>query len=585
MQSLINPEDVSKVAHLKSFKLNPLTGVLMQILSLDKVNELYNKHQNLKGVEFVNAILSDLNLNIEFDKSQLAKLPESGGFITVSNHPMGGIEGLLLIQILAQKRPDLKVSVNYLLQKIKPLENVFLPVDPFKSKQQKQNSVSGMLQAFRHVRSGGVVSFFPAGEVSTFQPELKAVTDKKWQNGVMKFIQKANVPVVPIYFGGNLEPMFHLLGVIHPTLRTANLANQLFRNKNEKIVVRIGKPIPISFITQFEKPDTLGRYLKAKTYSLDQKLKVKPFFKFDLKSNKNAKPVAEPMNSKLIHSEIETLSDCRIFCQNEFEVYITTAGQIPYLIKEMGRLREITFRQVGEGSGKPRDLDEFDLYYQHMFLWDKDKKQLVGAYRLGKGKEILQQHGKNGFYTASLFRYKKELKPVLNKSIELGRSFIVSDYQRKMLPLFILWKGILYFLLKNKEYRYLLGPVSISNYYSNLSKSLMVEFIRKYHFNAELARFVKPKKRFKVKTSAVNPSDLLQCEKEDLRFVDQLINDIEPNGMAMPVLLKKYIKQNAKIIGFNVDPKFQQALDGLMILDLNDVPKKTLNDLQKDFSL
>lgn len=283
----------------------------------------------------------------------------------------------------------------------------------------------------------------------------------------------------------------------------------------------------------------------------------------------------------LLQLEVELLFDCKLFEQGDFDCYLAVAGRMPNMLREISRVRELTFREVGEGTGLCCDTDEYDAYYRHLFLWDRVNRQLVGAYRVGMGGEIMKAHGRKGFYTNTLFSMNKELDPVLEQSIELGRSFIRKTYQRHRLPLFMLWQGILSVLISNPGYRYVLGPVSISNQYQELSKQLMVEFVRRYYFNHELAKLVTAKHPYIVEEDNPDHQMLLNASQDDVRKLDRIIAEIEPSSYCVPVLLKKYLQQNARIIGFNRDPQFSDALDGLMILDLNDIPEKTIHNLQK----
>jgi putative hemolysin len=250
-------------------------------------------------------------------------------------------------------------------------------------------------------------------------------------------------------------------------------------------------------------------------------------------------------------------------------------------MNELGRLREITFRAVGEGTNRSMDIDEYDLYYNQLFVWDKQARTIVGAYRVGKGQEILRRYGVKGFYLQSLFRMNRRFIPTLRQSLELGRSFIVQEYQRKPLPLFLLWKGILYFLLKHNEYRYLIGPVSISNNFSQFSRGLIMQYIRERHYDARLARYVRPRIRYNVPGYNVDEEIILETA-DDLNKFDRFIKEVEPNDYTMPILLKRYLKLNGKIIGFNLDPKFNDALDGFLVQDLFDVPLETVESLSRD---
>jgi hypothetical protein len=329
---------------------------------------------------------------------------------------------------------------------------------------------------------------------------------------------------------------------------------------------------------------TFGRYLRAKTYALGSVLEVHKFFRPRLNRSNRAEPIAPAVPRKEILKEIEKIrEEFTLFTSDHFDVFCTPSTEIPQIMNELGRLREITFRAVGEGTNRSLDIDEFDLYYNQLFVWDNQEKQIVGAYRVGKGKEILRRYGVKGFYLQSLFRMNRRFHVILRQSLELGRSFIVEEYQRKPLPLFLLWKGILYFLLKHNEYRYLIGPVSISNNFSQFSRGLIMQYIREHHFEPTLARYVRPRTKYNVPGFNVDEEIILEST-DDLNKFDRFIKEVEPNDYSMPILLKRYLKLNGRIIGFNLDPKFNDALDGLLVLDMYDVPMDTIASLSKEIN-
>jgi hypothetical protein len=267
---------------------------------------------------------------------------------------------------------------------------------------------------------------------------------------------------------------------------------------------------------------------------------------------------------------------------DNFDCYVVNSALIPNVLREIGRLREVTFRAVGEGTNKSIDLDEYDLYYDHLILWDREAQRIAGAYRIGNGTDIIARYGSKGLYTSSLFRMSVKMKPILSQCVELGRSFIVQDYQKHRLSLFLLWKGILFHLLANPRFRYIIGPVSISNSYQEVSKELIIQFIERNYFDRELAKFVEPKNAFRPKLKNIDTDALLEASSSDIKKMDKIIADIEPSSFTMPVLLKKYLQQNAKILAFNADPKFNNALDGLMLLDLQNLPADTVETLKRE---
>lgn len=580
---LVEQSDLQQAVKIKGLNSQPVSALLMNTLKINKVNEVYANNLGKSGVDFVDGVLKELGIHFQINEADLKRIPEKGPFITISNHPFGGIDGLILISLLGKLRPDFKIMGNFLLQRIEPIHENIVPVNPFETHKQVKSSTGGIKQAIKHLLNNGALGIFPAGEVSTFDERI--IQDRQWSNSILKFIKKTQVPVIPIYFHGNNSALFHFLGMVNPLFRTAKLPSELFNKKKKSINIRIGSPISIETQDEFTDIAQYGRFLRSKTYALGSSLEVKKFYhNIPLRLGKPDK-IIDPIPVDVMQAEIEAIKpNSFVFESGDFQVYCASATHIPYILNEIGRLREITFREVGEGTNKNIDLDEFDLYYQHLFIWDNLCKQIVGAYRLGKGQEIIKNYGKKGFYVQTLFSMKKELLPVLEKTIELGRSFVTKEYQKKPAPLFLLWKGILYVLLKNPEYRYLIGPVSISNSYSKLSKSLMIDFIKSNYFHHLYAPLVKPKKQFKVKYKKVDSNLMLDSTKGDLQKLDRIIEEIEPTHYKLPVLLKKYLKQNARILAFNVDPRFNNSLDGLMMLDLLEVPFNTIQSLSKELN-
>ncbi|MRT94125.1 lysophospholipid acyltransferase family protein [Ancylomarina sp. 16SWW S1-10-2] len=583
---LVDPKDLLKASEsLGWFGGESFAKLLMYILRLNKLNDLYSANCEKTGVEFINGLIDDLGIKFEFDEEELKRIPLDGSFISVSNHPFGGIDGILLIKLLSDIRPDFKVMANFILQKIEPLKDCFLGVNPFEDRKAVASSMGGIKEALRHMSDGSPLGIFPAGEVSAYQSESKNITDKQWQPSILKLIKKAEVPVIPIHFQGSNSLIFYLMGMIHPILRTVKLPSELLNKKNKTIRIRIGNPISLKDQKGFTDINQYGRFLRAKTYMLGSAVEVKKFYENKSSSKKKkAVDIIPAVDVNLISKEIEGLSEFLLFKAKNFSVYCAPSDDIPNLLIELGRLREITFREVGEGTNHSIDVDEYDLYYHQLFIWDEENKKIVGAYRVGKGKEILDKYGLKGFYLQSLFKMQKAFQPVLSESIELGRSFIVKEYQRKPMPLFLLWKGIMYFLLKNPECRYLIGPVSISNDYSNSSKDLIIKFIMRNYFDYDMGQFIKSRKKFKVKVKGLDMDILLEAAKNDINKLDKLIGDFEVSNAKLPVLLKKYISLNAKIVGFNIDPNFNDCLDGLIVVDLFDVPVKMIESLTKEIN-
>jgi len=581
---IITTEEFAKATKLDKLKMPGLAALLMEVMKINQVNELFAQAQPNQGPEFVDAILKGCGVDIEFDERELKNIPATGSFIAIANHPYGGIEGMVLLKILCMARHDSKIMANFLLKKIPNLSDYFVAVNPFENIEHS-SSISGLKNTLELLANGTPIGIFPAGEVSTFKLDQQQVTDRMWHPVVGKIIAKAKVPVVPIYFHGNNGLLFNLLSMIHPSLRTAKLPSELFNKQGHTIKLRIGKPINVEDIPDNYNTTKLLNFLRAKTYALGTGLdgEKKIFNPRNLfKIKKLPEEIAPETSTGILEKEVVPLRETyRVWIEKNYEVFITPTSVIPNVIREIGRLREVTFREIGEGTNKSADLDEYDIYYHHLFIWDTEAKRIVGAYRIGLGDEIFYSLGKKGFYVAELFKIKEQFMPVLRKSLELGRSFIRKEYQQKPLPLFLLWKGILKYLIDNPRYRYLIGPVSISNTFSQFSKSLIVDYINRNHFDHEMAQYVRPRKKFKVDFSSVD-TDILMAGEDSFKGLDNLISEVETQSMKVPVLLRQYIALNAKIICFNIDPKFANCLDGFLVLDLQKVPQDILDKLGKN---
>lgn len=580
MKKLVPKETLAKVVGLN--KRNPLLALLSSVTKLTKLNDLYDRIRANKGTAFIEAFFQELQITIQLNEEELQFIPETGGCVIVCNHPFGAIDGLALIQQIEKRRPDLKVMANFLLEEIPEIAPYFFSVNPFDKNVVQLKSERGLKRCIEHIANGGCLAIFPAGEVSTFQKKWSNVSDKKWQRSVMKLIQRAECPVVPVFFDGRNSRMFHLLGKVNPQLRTMALPSELFKKEGDEIKMRIGKSISASDIAVIQDSELLGRFLRAKVYSLGSELHVKKkFFQNFRRKIKEPSEIAAPLDANLLIQEIEANEDSKLFDNSNYSVYALKASSAPNVLLEIGRQREIAFRAVGEGSNHTRDIDEFDYYYYHLVLWDREKNAIAGAYRVGRGAEIMEFYGKHGFYTHTLFRFKREFQSYLQESVELGRSYVAVEYQRQRLPLFLLWEGIIQMLSNFKEAKYIIGPVSMSNDYQALSKELVIEFIQKNFGDENLSQLVKPRTKIRNAVKKVDKEALILAAGGEIKKFDRLLAAIEPMGKTMPVLYKKYLAQNAKILAFNRDRKFNDAIDAFMILDIQNLPTEKADKINR----
>ncbi len=586
---LVTTKEVAKAVNLSKYGYFGwfVAWVLMKVTRISAINSFYDKIAHLDCEAYAKAILEYYEIDYDIPEDDFKRLPKEGPYITISNHPLGGIDGILLMRLLLPLRQDYKIMANFLLERMVPLAPHILSVNPFEEHKGARSSISGFKKAFQHLKDGHPLGIFPAGEVST-NKEGKFIVDKPWEEAALKLIRKAQVPVVPIYFHGKNSKLFYRLSKWSPVFRTAMIPSQVLSQRNRPLKVRIGQPISVQTQDEQESLEEFTALLRRKTYILSnayEKERLIDQLPTALKIPKSPKKIADAMRKEVMQGEIEKLreKDCRLLQSKNYEVFLAKEQDMPFILKEIGRQREVTFRAIGEGTNKAIDLDIFDTYYHHLFLWDNDEKCIVGAYRMGMGSEIFPEHGIDGFYLQDLFRVEPELYDMMRQSIEMGRAYIVKEYQQKPMPLFLLWKGIVHTTLRHPEHKYLIGGVSISNQFSNFSKSLMIEFMKSNYWDPYVAQYIRPKKEFKVKLNDADKEFVFDETKADLNKFDRLIDELEPGSLRLPVLIKKYIKQNAKVVAFNVDPLFNNSVDGLMYIKIADLPESTVKPVMEEF--
>lgn len=586
---LVTAKEVAQAINLTKYGVfgTFIGWVMLKVTRISSINSYYDSIAHLEGEAYADAILEHFEIDYELPEEDLKRLPKEGPYVTISNHPLGAIDGILLFKLMLRQRPDFKIMANFLLQRMVPLKPYIIPVNPFTDRKDSQSSIGGFKNTLQHLQNGHVLGVFPAGEVSTSK-EGKLVVDKAWEEAALKLIRKAEVPVVPIYFHAKNSQLFYRFAKLGDSIRTALIPSQVFSQSNRPIKIRIGQPIAVATQKEQESLEEYSELLRRKVYILSnayEKERLIDQLPTSLKLPKQPKKIAMAVRKEVMEGEIEKLreKDCRLLQSKNYEVFLAKEKDMPFILKEIGRQREVTFRAIGEGTNNSIDLDKFDLYYHHLFLWDDDAKCIVGAYRMGMGSEIYPQYGIDGFYLQDLFRVDPELHEMMRNSIEMGRAYITKEYQQKPMPLFLLWKGIVHTTLRFPEHKYLIGGVSISNQFSNFSKSLMIEFMKSNYWDPYVAQYIRPKKEFKVKLKDADKEFVFDETQADLNKFDRLIDEVEPGNLRLPVLIKKYIKQNAKVVAFNVDPLFNNSVDGLMYIKIADLPESTVKPVMEEF--
>jgi putative hemolysin len=550
---------------------------LERLLAIRQINSLYAQLDRTNDSHsFLDQLLKALKVKHLVSDIDFGKIPKTGPVIVVANHPFGMIEGIILAQLLSSVRRDVRILANVLLGTVQPMRDLLIMTDPFEKPESLKSNYKALKQGIQWLKQQGMLVVFPAGEVAHWHLSRRSVTDPKWHDTVARLVKLSGAPVLPIFFNGGNNALFQLLGLVHPFLRTMMLPQQLVNKQHKIIEARIGNLIPFRKLNEFDDYPAMTEFLRARTYLLkhgtNPRKKLKKFTPVS-----GQQPVFAPVDSWVLAQEVGQLPpDQHLLTSGACSVFYARSTQIPHLLQEIGRLREVTFRAVGEGTGKTIDLDEFDAFYFHLFIWQNEKQEVVGAYRIGASEEILPERGQNGFYTSTLFHLKPRLLEQIRPALELGRSFIRLEYQRHFTSLLLLWQGISHFVSQRPEYKNLFGPVSISNDYTPASRQLLISFLKMNNYLPEMAKFVKPKTPPKHKHLKEFAGRKTSLAVDDLKEVSELISNIEKDCKGVPILIKQYLKMGGKLLGFNIDRTFGNVVDGLILVDLTQTDPKAL---------
>ena len=591
--------DISFKSRLAQGLFSAIEAPIEKALGLHALNKLCaHVAANPDGRHFAEAALDYLNITWEVSEQHLARIPATGPAVVVANHPFGGIEGLILATMLRSVRPDVKLIANYMLAAVPGVSDLFFFVDPFGKSDSARANVRPMIEAIRWVKDGGMIGVFPAGEVSHFSFRRREIVDPPWSDTVARLVRKTEASVLPVFFHGSNSLLFNLLGLIHPLLRTARLPRELLKKRNSNILIKVGNSVPFRKLDALETNDDLMAHLRLRTYILgnrgdkasgtggSSKADDGPNTAGGTRGNevanlRNAEPIIPPVDADLLIDDIRALPPGYTLIESgDYTVLYARAWQIPNVLREIGRLREVTFRQANEGTGKSIDIDKFDDYYVHLFVWNNVKNEIVGAYRLGQTDRILRKRGKEGLYTSTLFNYRTELPRQICPALELGRSFVRPEHQRSYAALMLLWKGVFSYVARNPRYNILFGAVSINNQYSPTSRQLIAAFLRQNNDLPHLAKLVKPKNPLRRERIRGWNHKAENTGIEDINDIAALIADLETDQKDIPILLKKYLKLSGNMLGFNVDADFGNVLDGLVLVDLT---KTDLRILERYF--
>ncbi|OQW42681.1 MAG: acyltransferase [Proteobacteria bacterium SG_bin4] len=539
------------------------SSLLKRVLHQDEINRFIETHRHLEGLEFNDAVLEHFNFSFQVSSKDRAKIPDQRRVLIVANHPLGSLDGLALLKLVSEIRADVKIVATSLLNCIDPLKSLLISVDNFSKVTKHRDSMNQIVAALEAEQA---VIVFPTGEVSRISP--LGVRDGKWKSGFVSLAKKTKAPIVPVHIGGKNSAMFYGLSSIYKPLGTMMLVNEMFNKQGGEISFRIGKPIPWESIAamNLSKKD-VAKLMRKQVYLLGKKKKKELF--------KPVENIIHPVRTKQIRKELKA-SQLIGKTQDGKHIYLFDYLPNSSVMREIGRLRELSFRQVQEGTGNALDIDSYDRYYRHLILWDEDELEIIGSYRIGEVAEILKTRGEDGLYTHSLFKFGADFLPYLQQSIELGRSFIQPRYQNKR-SLDYLWYGIGAYLHQYPEIRYLTGPVSMSTSLPKSAQQTIAGFYHALFGNQE--SLVEPRLPFSFDPAAeFSQYCKVADEAEYKQAVAALKERLDGLDVKLPVLYKQYVELcesgGCEFLGFNIDPQFSNCVDALILVHIDAIKEK-----------
>jgi putative hemolysin len=540
----------------QNFLKKSLFKVAKKIVHEDSINKFLKENSHLKGFEFVDSVLDYFDFDYTVSSTDLENIPSSGKVMIIANHPLGGLDALCLLRLISQVRADVKIVANDFLAGFEALNNLLIPIDNYKIRQSKKD-IKKIYQALNNEEA---VIIFPAGEVS--RATSKGIKDPSWNKGFLNFAQNSNSPILPIFLDAKNSKTFYTISVINKTFSTLLLSNEMFKKKSKRINIKIGEIIPNENISPkgLDKKYLINLY-KKHLYSL--KRRKKSFFQ-------TQSAIAHPQKRQDLISELKS-SQLIGETNDGKKIYLYDYTDDSIVLKELGRLRELSFRKVGEGINKKRDTDKYDIYYQHIILWDDNDLEIVGSYRIGNSDFIFRNIGVKGFYSNTLFKYNESITPYLKNSIELGRSFVQPKYWGTR-ALDYLWYGIGAYLKKNPNIKYMFGPVSMSSTLPTIAKDLMIFYYS--HYFKDTKQLVVPKLSYQYSNNIneIKEQFLLNDRKKDFKFLKSTLSSI---GVSVPTLYKQYSditeEDGVKFLGFNVDKEFSDCIDGFILVNVEKI--------------
>ncbi|MCT7554028.1 lysophospholipid acyltransferase family protein [Aliarcobacter butzleri] len=545
-----------KIKEKENVLKKSLLKIAKKIVHEDSINQFLSQNSHLKGFDFVDAVLDYFDFDYTVSSNDLQNIPSTGKVIIIANHPLGGLDALCLLKLVGQIRKDVKILANDFLVGFEALHSLMIPLDNFKDRQSKE-SIKKIYEALKDEEA---IIIFPAGEVSRATP--KGVKDPAWNKGFLNFAKNSNSAILPIFLDAKNSKTFYTISLINKTFSTLLLSNEMFNKKSKNINIKIGQIIPSENITpKGLNKDFLVNLYKKHLYAL--KKGKKSFFQ-------TQSAIAHPVSKIDLYNELKK-SPLLGQTNDGKKIYLYDYVEDSIVLKELGRLREISFRKVGEGVNKKRDIDKYDVYYQHIILYDKNELEIVGAYRIGNSDMIFKEFGTKGFYSNTLFQFNDEFMFYLQNSIELGRSFVQPKYWGTR-ALDYLWYGIGAYVKANPNIKYMFGPVSISGAFPAIAKDMLV-FYYNYYYSSE-KNLVEARTPFSYSSHIHDIKEFftLEDKKRDFKSLKIALSNI---GVNVPTLYKQYseltLDDGVKFLDFNVDKNFGDCIDSFILVEIDKI--------------
>ena len=531
----------------------PVVEWLRQFICEERINAELTELQSLRGLDFVDAALERRSVVCQTALTDLAHLPDQGRVLIVANHPLGALDAFALLQLVGSVRRDVRILANEVLLQLDPLRELFIGCDVF-----GRRSPTQLREVYRALEAEQAVILFPAGEVSRMRPN--GVRDGRWQDGFVRIARRSGAPVLPVHIHAHHSPMFYGASMLAKSLATLMLPRALFSGVPTRIGITLGAPVPSSALAAEQGSSTLiATAMRRHVYRLPTR--KPPLFV-------TTTTVAHPQPAARVREGLQRAEALGHTKDGQAILLLPGARGCPVL-KEIGRLRELAFRKVGEGTGLRRDLDEYDVHYQHIVLWNERAQEIVGAYRLAPAGSVIASRGLAGLYTSSLFEFAPSAQGFLGEAIELGRSFVQPRYWGSR-SLDYLWQGIGAYLVAHPEVRYLFGPVSLSAQLSEPARQLIVAVHQQLFADRDgLARSRNPMRLDPAVVAEV--SDQL-AGRDGAAALIWLRDRLQQLGENLPVLYRQYVDlcepDGIRFLDFGVDPAFGHCVDGLIRVDI-----------------